>query len=171
MRTLPPGKLDSKRADTASGSLNQNTLAGLQLSIVEERLPGGCRSHRYGSRLIKIQCLWLECKGLHRSRRILGIGPPCTLAEDRLSFLECCDAGTNLLHHSGQVSTGYIGKLHGGKVFHPTLTDFPIHGVDSCRMHPNEHLTRLRLWTLHLFKPELLLVTIRMDTYSLHWLY
>src|SRR5258707_15797196 len=111
--------------------------------MIKEGLPGGRRAHWYGSRLVKIQRLWPQRKGLPRSRRILGVCPLCTLTENSLSFLEGRYTGSNLLHHSSQVKARYIGKLHWQKVFHPALADFPICRVYPCRVHTNKHLARL----------------------------
>src|SRR6266699_2680451 len=100
--------------------------------MVKETLPSGRRSHRYGGRLVKIQRLWLERKGFHGSRRILGVCPLWALAEDCLSFLEGGHTGAKFLHHSGQVKAGYIGKLLRKKVFHQARADFPICLVYPC---------------------------------------
>src|SRR6266550_8276835 len=122
MCALPAGKLDRKQADSASGTLNQDTLTSLQPPMIKDTLPGGCCAHRHSSRLIKIQRLRLECKLVHRSRRIFNVCPLWTLTKNRLSFLKRCYTRANLLHHTRQIKTRYIRKLRWSKVFKPART-------------------------------------------------
>ena len=157
MCALPAGKLDCEQADPSSGTLNQDTLTSLQSPMVKDSLPGGCCTHRHSSRLVKIQRLRLECKLVHRSRRIFSVCPIWTLTKNRLSFLKRCYTGADLHHHTSQIKTRYIRQLHWSKVFKPARTGFfQSTGFTPCRMDTNKYLALLRLWAWYPFKLKLL---------------
>jgi hypothetical protein len=54
------GELDREDANTASPSQDQHTLAGLQVTVIEDALPGSRRADGNGGRLGKTQCFWFQ---------------------------------------------------------------------------------------------------------------
>src|SRR4029450_2397837 len=85
------GELDREGADTAGRPVDQDLVAGLEVSVAAKALDGGCRRHRQRGRVVGVT--W----GPRPWRRLVhATGPPAPSANDRLTgFNAMTSTGTD----------------------------------------------------------------------------
>src|SRR5690242_18007329 len=111
MCSVPVSELDGECSNTASGTLYEHRLSGLEVAIVKETPPRRRRARRYCSRLLKADIIRFECKIIYRNNCILCISPFGTLSKNCLSDLEGGGSWTNLFDDPCNVATRSIRKL------------------------------------------------------------
>jgi hypothetical protein len=73
VRTFPAGELDREGANAASRTLNQDTPARLQISVIKKTLPGSSRANGDGGGLVKADRCWFERELVYRGSCVFGI--------------------------------------------------------------------------------------------------
>ena len=86
----PPRPTNEPVLSYAPGTTeNDHPLPGLELTVIEQPLPGGDRANWNCCGLLKRECGRLHCQVLHRHKHILGIGSLRTAPKHFLAAFKC----------------------------------------------------------------------------------
>ncbi len=105
--------MDGKNTDAASGAVDQDGLAGLQLGALEKALPGGQGGDGDGGGLGVVEGFRLGGEGGDGRDAIFGLGAvdePVVQAEDGIADLEGFDVGTEGGDDAGEFMAEHNGK-------------------------------------------------------------
>src|SRR5437899_2325337 len=110
MRSLPFCELHSEAAHASGRTVNQNPLALVQPSLVEERLPCRQSHYRNGSGVDMVNRLWLERRFCFLDNDVLCISAFAAAGDIRASVnlitvLEFGDAGTHCFDNTRNIPT------------------------------------------------------------------
>ena len=138
------GELDREMTDPTRSAMDQHSLAGLQMPMLEEPLPGGKGADGDRCSLNGSKGEWRRGDGGGLGDAELGEGPltePVVHAEDRLAESEVADAGADGSDGSGELMRGdgagaeSPGLIVGGGI------PGEFCGSDACGRDADENLT------------------------------
>ena len=124
--------------------MDEHLLAGLNLSDIDQRLPGGEGDQGNGSGLVQGQRRRFECDVVLVDRDVLGEGPDTQVAGARVDLvadLERADGAADLRHHAGDVVAEHERLLVLDELLELAVADHLVQRVDACRADLDQHVT------------------------------
>ncbi len=143
MGALVFGQLHSHAADPSGSRVYQDPLPTPQPGHVEQGLPRRQSPHGDGSRLDVVQGRGFEGNGVGLYRDILGAGSVARNICETVNFIPHFQSGypgSGFFHGAGKIPTQDQRELVGQHLLQVTSPYFPIQGVDSYSVNPNEDL-------------------------------
>jgi hypothetical protein len=150
------GKLHGKGSYTPAGAMNQNLLAGLNLSSISQTLKRGEGCYRDGSGCLESQRGWFHYYGVFTRTRIFGkrAQPP---PKDFITDLKLCDSPADRLHSSRQVNAESLIFWFEQPIARADQERFPsqampVKCIDGGRRYFYQDLMIFREWFFYLFE-------------------